>query len=90
MAQKKTPCHLAGREGQNILPPYIHAFSLMGQYMVLPNYPYYYAWNGLVGQPDRRQWDPSRPMLFHVLDGQTRKHVATYEDTFFAFHTLNT
>ncbi|RUS21095.1 putative carotene-dioxygenase [Endogone sp. FLAS-F59071] len=87
--------HPAGREGQNILPSYIHAFSLTDRYVVLPNYPYYYAWNGLSliwsgSLTDAFRWDPSRPTLFHVLDRQTRKHVATYEgDAFFAFHTLN-
>lgn len=87
--------HPAGREGQSILPSYIHAFSLTDRYVVLPNYPYYYAWNGLRliwsgSLTDAFRWDPSRPTLFHVLDRQTRKHVATYEgDAFFAFHTLN-
>ncbi|RUP44501.1 carotene dioxygenase [Jimgerdemannia flammicorona] len=87
--------HPAGQPKRSILPSYIHSFSLTNRYVVFPNYPFYFSWNGLsvlwTGSFNGSiKWDGTRPTLLHVLDRQTRKHVATYEhDAFFAFHTLN-
>ncbi|RUP43365.1 carotene dioxygenase, partial [Jimgerdemannia flammicorona] len=99
-ANGKCPKHTTitkpkGGDESGILPSYIHSMSLTDRYLVLPNYPFYFAYNGLGlvwsgSLADAFYWDGDKPTLLHVIDRQTMKHVATYEaDTYFAFHTLN-
>ncbi|RUS13354.1 carotene dioxygenase [Endogone sp. FLAS-F59071] len=76
-------------------PSYVHSFSMTEKYIVIPNYPYWFSYRGFAtlwhgSVYESFHWDGTRPTLFHVLDRQTKKHVATYEgDAYFAFHTVN-
>ncbi|PRP88529.1 dioxygenase [Planoprotostelium fungivorum] len=76
-------------------PSYSHSFFLTKNYVILPNWSYYFRWNVLgvlwYGNAyESLKWDPEVPTLFHVLCRKTGKHVATYmSDPAFAFHTAN-
>ncbi|KAI9472364.1 MAG: putative carotene oxygenase [Benjaminiella poitrasii] len=76
-------------------PSYIHSFSMTKNYIIIPNFPYYYSFGGLSAiyyscAYQTFYWDETRHTLFHVIDRHTGKHVATYEaDPCFAFHTAN-
>ncbi|KAI8333229.1 putative carotene oxygenase [Blakeslea trispora] len=76
-------------------PSYIHSFSMTKNYIVIPNFPYYYSFGGLsaIYYSSAYQtfyWDETRHTLFHVIDRHTGHHVATYEaDPCFSFHTAN-
>jgi torulene dioxygenase len=76
-------------------PSYIHSFSMTKNYIIIPNFPYYYSFGGLsaIYYSSAYQtfyWDETRHTLFHVVDRHTGNHVATYEaDPCFAFHTAN-
>ncbi|KAG2202662.1 hypothetical protein INT47_002094 [Mucor saturninus] len=76
-------------------PSYIHSFSMTKNYIIIPNFPYYYSLGGLsaIYYSSAYQtfyWDETRHTLFQVIDRHTGNHVATYEaDPCFAFHTAN-
>ncbi|KAI8647630.1 putative carotene oxygenase [Parasitella parasitica] len=76
-------------------PSYIHSFSMTKNYIIIPNFPYYYSFGGLsaIYYSSAYQtfyWDETRHTLFHVVDRHTGHHVATYEaDPCFSFHTAN-
>ncbi|EPB86031.1 hypothetical protein HMPREF1544_07191 [Mucor circinelloides 1006PhL] len=76
-------------------PSYIHSFSMTKNYIIIPNFPYYYSFGGLsaIYYSSAYQtfyWDETRHTLFHVIDRHTGHHVATYEaDPCFSFHTAN-
>lgn len=76
-------------------PSYIHSFSMTKNYIIIPNFPYYYSFGGLsaIYYSSAYQtfyWDETRHTLFHVVDRHTGNHVATYEaDPCFSFHTAN-
>ncbi|KAG1463901.1 hypothetical protein G6F46_002693 [Rhizopus delemar] len=76
-------------------PSYIHSFSMTKNYIIIPNFPYYYSFGGLSAiyyscAYQTFYWDETRHTLFHVIDRHTGYHVATYEaDPCFSFHTAN-
>ena len=76
-------------------PSYTHSFTLTQNYIVIPNWSYYFSYSGLgilwYGNAyESLYFDPNLPTLFHVLDRHTGVHVATYEsDAAFGFHTAN-
>lgn len=76
-------------------PSYIHSFSMTKNYIIIPNFPYYYSFGGLsaIYYSSAYQtfyWDETRHTLFHVIDRHTGNHVATYEaDPCFSFHSAN-
>ncbi|RUP49150.1 carotene dioxygenase [Jimgerdemannia flammicorona] len=75
-------------------PAYVHSFSMTEKYIVVPNYPYWFSYGGLStlwhgSIYESFFWDGTKPTLFHVLDRETKKHVATFQaDAYFAFHTV--
>ncbi|KAI8989304.1 putative carotene oxygenase [Pilobolus umbonatus] len=88
--------HLGAWKTLNALKPaYIHSFSLTKNYIIVPNFPYYYSFGGLsaIYYSSAYQtfyWDETRHTLFHVIDRHSGRHVATYEaDPCFSFHTAN-
>lgn len=80
---------------ESLKPSYIHSFSMTKNYIIVPNFPYYYSFGGLsaIYYSSAYQtfyWDETRHTLFHVIDRHTGHHVATYEaDPCFSFHTAN-
>lgn len=83
------------RNMETLKPSYIHSFSMTKNYIIVPNFPYYYSFGGLSAiyyscAYQTFVWDDTRHTLFHVIDRHTGHHVATYEaDPCFAFHTAN-
>jgi torulene dioxygenase len=80
---------------QSLKPSYIHSFSMTKNYIIIPNFPYYYSFGGLsaIYYSSAYQtfyWDETRHTLFHVIDRHTGNHIATYDaDPSFSFHTAN-
>ncbi|KAI8376534.1 putative carotene oxygenase [Radiomyces spectabilis] len=80
---------------QPLKPAYIHSFSLTKNYIIIPNFPYYYSFGGLSAiyyscAYQTFYWDETRPTLFQVVDRHTGRHIATYDaDPCFAFHSAN-
>ncbi|KAI8089316.1 putative carotene-dioxygenase [Halteromyces radiatus] len=80
---------------QSLKPSYIHSFSMTERYIIIPNFPYYYSFGGLSAiyyscAYQTFYWDATRHTLFHVVDRQTGRHVATYDaDPCFSFHAAN-
>ncbi|CEJ04660.1 hypothetical protein RMCBS344292_18615 [Rhizopus microsporus] len=76
-------------------PSYIHSFSLTKNYIIIPNFPYYYSYGGLSAlyysnAYQTFYWDETRHTLFHVIDRHTGHHIATYEaEPCFSFHVAN-
>ncbi|KAG0163455.1 hypothetical protein DFQ28_011668 [Apophysomyces sp. BC1034] len=76
-------------------PSYIHSFSMTQNYVIIPNFPYYYSFGGLSAlyyscAYQTFYWDETRHTLFHVVDRRSGRHVATYEaDPCFSFHSIN-
>jgi torulene dioxygenase len=74
---------------------YTHSFVLTQNYVIIPNWSYYFSYNSLSilwygNGYESLFFDPNLPTLFHVLSRTTGRHVATYEsDAAFAFHTAN-
>ncbi|RUP47684.1 carotene dioxygenase [Jimgerdemannia flammicorona] len=74
---------------------YVHSFSMTEKYIIIPNYPYWFSYNGMAtiwhgSVYESFYWDGTKPTLYQVLDRRTKKHVATYQaDAYFAFHTVN-
>ncbi|KAI7865372.1 carotene dioxygenase [Spinellus fusiger] len=80
---------------KSLKPSYIHSFSMTKNYIIIPNFPYYYSMGGLSAiyyscAYQTFCWDETQHTLFHVVDRNNGRHVATYEaDPCFAFHTAN-
>lgn len=80
---------------ETLKPSYIHSFSMTKNYIIVPNFPYYYSFGGLSAiyyscAYQTFVWDDTRHTLFHVIDRHTGNHVATYEaDPCFSFHSAN-
>ncbi|KAJ2955341.1 hypothetical protein NQZ79_g8644 [Umbelopsis isabellina] len=76
-------------------PSYIHSFSMTKRYIIIPNFPYYYSYGGLSAlyysnAYQTFHWEENRHTLFHVVERNSGRHVATYEaDPCFSFHTAN-
>ncbi|KAH8547486.1 carotene dioxygenase [Umbelopsis sp. PMI_123] len=76
-------------------PSYIHSFSMTKRYIIIPNFPYYYSFGGLSAlyyssAYQTFYWEENRHTLFHVIDRNSGRHIATYEaDPCFSFHTAN-
>lgn len=76
-------------------PSYIHSFNMTKNYIIVPNFPYYYSFGGIsaIYYSNAYQtfcWDETRRTLFHVIDRNTGRHVATYEaEPCFGFHSAN-
>ncbi|KAG2221753.1 hypothetical protein INT45_003393 [Circinella minor] len=80
---------------ETLKPAYIHSFNMTKNYIIVPNFPYYYAFGGVAAiyysnAYQTFHWDGSRRTLFHVIDRHTKRHVATYEaEPCFGFHSAN-
>ncbi|KAI8142733.1 carotene dioxygenase [Fennellomyces sp. T-0311] len=80
---------------ETLRPAYIHSFNLTKNYIIVPNFPYYYGAGGMAAlyysnAYQTFQWDGSVRTLFHVIDRHTKRHIATYEaDPCFGFHSAN-
>ena len=76
-------------------PSYIHSFSMTKRYIIIPNFPYYYSFGGLSAlyysnAYQTFHWEANRHTLFHVIDRNSGRHIATYEaEPSFSFHTAN-
>ncbi|KAL0081393.1 carotene dioxygenase [Phycomyces blakesleeanus] len=85
----------AWRTLEPLKPAYIHSFSMTKNYIIVPNFPYYYSFGGMSAlyyscAYQTFYWDETRPTLFHVVDRNTGRHVATYDaDPCFSFHSAN-
>jgi torulene dioxygenase len=80
---------------KSLKPSYTHSFALTKNYVIIPNWSYYFLYNTLSllwygNAYESLYFDRNRPTLFHVLSRESGLHVATYEsDSAFAFHTAN-
>ncbi|KAI9285239.1 carotenoid oxygenase [Umbelopsis sp. AD052] len=78
-----------------VKPSYIHSFALTQNYIVIPEYPLYFAGGGLPilleGTIEAAfAWDSTAKTYFHVVSRESKKHVATIEaNPAFAFHMGN-
>lgn len=80
---------------QSLAASYTHAFAMTKNYIIIPNWSYYFTYRALSilwygNGYESLYFDPNLPTLFHVLNRHSGLHVATYEsDPAFAFHTAN-
>lgn len=88
--------HLGSWKTTEVLKPsYIHSFNMTKNYIIIPNFPYYYSYGGLsaIYYSSAYQtfyWEENRHTLFHVIDRHSGRHIATYEaDPCFGFHSAN-
>lgn len=85
----------AWRTLEPLKPSYIHSFSMTKRFIIIPNFPYYYSFGGLSAlyysnAYQTFHWEPTRHTLFHVIDRNSGRHIATYEaEPCFSFHTAN-
>ncbi|KAI9316192.1 putative carotene oxygenase [Dichotomocladium elegans] len=80
---------------ETLKPAYIHSFNMTKNYIIIPNFPYYYGFGGMAAlyysnAYQTFHWESNRRTLFHVIDRHTKRHIATYEaDPCFGFHAAN-
>ena len=80
---------------QALKPSYVHSFFLTKNYIIIPNWSYYFAYSSLAilwygNAYEGLYFDRNLPTLFQVINRHTGVHVATYEaEAAFAFHTAN-
>lgn len=88
--------HLGSWKTMEILKPaYVHSFNMTKNYIIVPNFPYYYAFGGIAAiyysnAYQTFYWEKDRRTLFHVINRHSGRHVATYEaEPSFGFHSAN-